>query len=99
MIYPIPCANEASISFIVSPDEMTDAPCAAGFREVSRADTTDLASSWFAELAIAQQLPGLLSPLNLACALGPEQRPMAANMARNIKEGRIRLMQMIVQKD
>jgi SAM-dependent methyltransferase len=99
VIYPIPCAGEASISFIVSADEMTQALDAAGFREVSRADTTDLASSWFAELTIAQQLPGLLSPLNLARALGPEQRPMAANMARNIKEGRIRLMQMIVQKD
>jgi SAM-dependent methyltransferase len=99
VIYPIPCASAASISFIVLPEEMTQALCAAGFREVSRADTTDLASAWFAELAIAQQVPALLSPLNLARALGPEQRPMAANMARNIKERRIRLMQMIVQKD
>ena len=99
VIYPIPCAREASISFIVSAAEMTQTLSAAGFREVSRADTTELASSWFAELAIAQRVPALLSPLNLARALGPEQRPMAANMARNIKEGRIRLMQMVVQKD
>lgn len=66
VIYPIPCVREASISFIVSAAEMTQTLSAAGFREVSRADTTDLASSWFAELLIAQQRPALLSPLNLA---------------------------------
>jgi ubiquinone/menaquinone biosynthesis C-methylase UbiE len=99
VIFPVPWARAASISFLASPAEMAQALRAAGFREVSSTDTTNLASSWFAELALAQRAPGLLSPLNLTRVIGPELKPMAENMARNIKEGRIRLMHVIVQKD
>ena len=98
-VYPVPWAHEASISFLASPSEMAQVLHATGFSEVSSVDTTDLALSWFDELQSIQQAPGVISPLNLGSVIGLESKQMMANFAQNIKEGRVRLMQVIVQKD
>jgi SAM-dependent methyltransferase len=99
LIYPVPWAREAGISFLASPSEMAKALRAAGFEEVSSVDTTDQALSWFGELQKAQQATSGVNPLNLGSVIGPESRRMMANLAQNIKEGRARLMQVIAQKD
>ncbi|MCW3096967.1 MAG: hypothetical protein JWL77_2585 [Chthonomonadaceae bacterium] len=99
VIYPVPWAHDAGISFLVTPSEMVQALRAAGFREVSTVDTTDLALSWFAEFQRAQQAPGGINPVNLAIAMGPDAKQRTENLSRNIKEGRVRLLQVIVQKD
>ena len=99
ILYPVPWASEPGISFVASPDAMTQALEEAGFRIVSAADTTDKALVWFAELQAAQQAGGAASPLNLGVVIGPDAREATGNFARNIKEGRIRLMQFSAQKD
>jgi SAM-dependent methyltransferase len=98
VIYPVPWAREAKISFLVSPSEMAQALRAAGFSEVSSVDTTHLALPWFAELSRAQQTPGEANSLNLASVIGPDMRLMTRNLVQNIKEGRVGLIQVIVQK-
>jgi SAM-dependent methyltransferase len=99
VIYPVPWAHDAGISFLISPSEMAQALRAAGFREVSTVDTTDLALSWFVEFQRAQQTTGGGNPVNLAAVLGPDAKQVTGNLAQNIQEGRVRLMQVIVQKE
>jgi ubiquinone/menaquinone biosynthesis C-methylase UbiE len=99
LIYPVPWAREAAISFLASPSEMMLALRAAGFREVSAVDTTDIGLTWLANLQRQQPESGSTNTLTLASVMGPDMRQMVMNVAQNIKEGRARLMQVIVQKD
>ena len=95
VIYPVPWASEPGISFLASPAEMRQALEAAGFHSVSEADTTESALAWFGEM---QKTPPTNS-LNLGAILGPEIQQAVANLARNMKEGRVLIAQIIVEKD
>jgi SAM-dependent methyltransferase len=97
-IYPVPWARHASMSFLASPAEMAQTLSATGFIEASTIDTTDLALTWFDDLFKAQQEPAGIPPLSLGRILGPESVQIMENVVRNIKEGRIRLLQIIVEK-
>ena len=95
VLYPVPWASEPGISFLTSPSEMKQALEAAGFSFVSGADTTELALTWFSEM---QKAP-TANPVSLGAVIGPEGQQAVANLARNMKEGRVRVLQVIVQKD
>lgn len=95
VIHPVPWAFEPTISFLASPAEMKQALTAAGFSLVSEVNTTELALAWFAEL---QKAPPQASPVSLGAVLGPQVQPAVANLARNLQEGRVRVVQMIVEK-
>ena len=95
VIYPVPWAFEPRISFLSSLPEMRQTLKAAGFSPVSETDTTERALTWSGEM---RKVP-LASPLSLGAILGPGVQQAVANLARNIHEGRVRVIQMIVQKD
>jgi ubiquinone/menaquinone biosynthesis C-methylase UbiE len=94
VIYPTPWAFEPGISFLVSPSEMKEALEAAGFQLVSGTDTTEAALAWFSELQKTPQT----NPLSLGAILGPQVQQAVGNLGRNLKEGRVSVMQVIVQK-
>lgn len=98
-VYPLPWAGDARISFLASPAELAGDLRAAGFREVSTVDTTDRATAWFGEVQATQPISGSAAPLTLGNVVGPAFGPATANLARNLREGRLRLMQVVVQKD
>ena len=99
LLYPVPWAREESISFLVTPDAMTQALTAAGFREISRVDRTADGLAWFAAMQSAPAT-GNGSTFNLGAILGPDGigKEALPNFARNLAEGRARLMQVVVQK-
>ena len=99
LLFPVPWAGNSEISFLLTPDAMREALLKAGFTEISWSDTTAAGLE-----AIAQQQQGLQAPspsgqLSLGVVMGPEFGEMAANLARNLKAGRVRLIQAIVQRD
>lgn len=98
VIYPVPWAHEASISFLATPSEMAQSLRAVGFREVSLADTTAGALEWFAAMQNTPEPEGVAA-LNLGIVMGQDAGQKLKNLARNIKEGRVRLLQTIVQKN
>jgi SAM-dependent methyltransferase len=49
LTFPVPWARDPSDSFLVSGDRMRELLAAAGFAEISWADTTDAGIAWFAE--------------------------------------------------
>jgi ubiquinone/menaquinone biosynthesis C-methylase UbiE len=97
VIYPVPWASTEAISFLASRLEVEQALNAAGFAEVSTVDTTDLAVEWLKGMQSTQASQGTISP-SLALFIGPEADTILKNLAQNIREGRVRLLQVIARK-
>jgi hypothetical protein len=83
-------------SFLLTPEAMREALARAGFVEVSWADKTDAGQAWAAE--IQAELEAKPAPLGLHLVMGPQFAEMAANLGRNLQEGRVRLVQAIMAR-
>lgn len=93
--YPVPWAGDPSLSFLVAPDELRRMPAAAGFEEVAWRDVGAEALAWFRRMAEARAaLPPDAAPLpSIALLMGAEAPTRVANVARNLAEERIRVVQ------
>jgi hypothetical protein len=75
----------------------------AGFEVVSWDDRTQAAVAWFAEqqkARAAAQAAGQAAappPLGLHVAMGPDFPALAANLGRNLREGRVGIVQAVLQ--
>ena len=97
LVFPVPWARTPEISFLSTEQEMRSALCAAGFAVISSKNQTTLGIEWFEEQQ-ARRTGRPQSVLGLEFVMGPEFSAMAANLARNLKEGRAGLVQMIAGK-
>jgi SAM-dependent methyltransferase len=93
VIYPVPWARDASLSFLAMPAEVSEALRDAGFIELSSADTSSLSLDW-----LDRQPAVPPAPLNISLVTGPETPHLLGNVARNLRERRIRLFQIVVSK-
>ena len=85
--YPVPWARTPATSFLRTAAATRDAIEAAGFRALTVRDDSDLAKAWVTQLRSAP-LPA--SPaLNLGVVMGADFPQLAANLGRNISEGRV----------
>lgn len=102
VIYPTPWASDQAISFLATESEMNDALASAGFRTLSFVDATETVAQWFRELqqqrAQQQQSRQVPNPLNPVSILGPDLLVAIGNFARNILEGRVRIVRIMVSK-
>jgi SAM-dependent methyltransferase len=98
LIFPVPWARQPEINFVITTEMMCDVLAKAGFEEISWADKTDAAIAWFADQKAAQRSVVAASPLGIHVVMGPEFLEMAANLGRNLMEGRARLIQAIVRR-
>jgi sarcosine/dimethylglycine N-methyltransferase len=94
LIFPVPWASQPEISFVVSMDRLRDAVIKAGFEEISWAEKTAAAIAWFADQKAARRS----AALGIHVVMGPGFPEMAANLERNLTEGRARLVQAIVRR-
>ena len=94
LVFPVPWARRPELSFLLTSEQMKAALAAAGFAELSWADKTAEGIAWFNELQAKYQAE---PPLGLHVVMGKEFAGMAANLARNFREGRARLVQTIVK--
>ena len=84
------------VSFLLTPQAMSYALAKAGLEEVSWIDKTDACRAWADEMQAKRTAsPG---PLGLHVVMGPEFAEMAANLWRNLREGRVRLIQVVMAK-
>ena len=96
VIYPTPWANDASTSFLATPDEMRRLLGAAGFRIESWRDTTAAGREFF-ETVLARTVGSGALPLGLHLLL-PDFRPRAENMLRSLAEDRLAVLEIICRK-
>jgi SAM-dependent methyltransferase len=98
LIFPVPWARQPEISFVITTEMMRDVLVKAGFEEISWADKTAAAIAWFADQKAAQGSAVAASSLGIHVVMGPEFLEMAANLGRNLREKRARLIQVIVRR-
>jgi len=86
--YPVPWAKTSGESFLLTAAATCEAIEAAGFGTLVRRDDTAAAKAWFAELRAS----GLPPSPNLGVVMGSDFAQFAANLGRNLMEGRLGIL-------
>jgi SAM-dependent methyltransferase len=86
--YPVPWARTLATSFLLTAAATREAIEPAGFGVLAWQDDTEAAKAWIAQLRASGPLP---SP-NLGVVMGPDFAQLAANLGRNLMEGRLGIL-------
>jgi sarcosine/dimethylglycine N-methyltransferase len=86
--YPLPWARTPATSFLLTAAATGEAIEAAGFRALAWQDDTEAAKGWAAQLRASGPPP---SP-NLGVVMGLDFAQLAANLGRNLLEGRLGIL-------
>ena len=86
--YPVPWARTPATSFLLTAAATGEAVEAAGFRKLAWQDDSEAAKVWIAQRRAAAPPP---SP-NLGVVMGPDFAQLAANLGRNLMEGRLGIL-------
>ncbi len=86
--YPVPWARTPATSFLLTAVATREAIEPAGFSTLTWQDDTEVAKAWIAQLRVSGSPP---SP-NLGVVMGPDFAQLAANLGRNLMEGRIGIL-------
>jgi MPBQ/MSBQ methyltransferase len=92
--YPVPWAADASISHLVSVDDLRRLLVQTGFQEVRWADTTAESIAFFRKVTERLEAQGWL-PLGLHLVMGGDGLDKFRNMLRSLEENRIRVVQAV----
>ena len=87
--FPVPWAQDASTSFLVSADELCALMESCGFEVVAQDDRTEAGLVFFRELAAAREA-GTAPAVAVPILMGDDGPERLANTARSLEEGRIR---------
>jgi ubiquinone/menaquinone biosynthesis C-methylase UbiE len=87
-LYPVPWARTPATSCLLTAAATREAIEPAGFRTLAWQDDTEAANAWFAQLRASGPPP---SP-NLGVVMGPDFVQLAANLGRNLMEGRLGIL-------
>lgn len=101
LTFPVPWAREPEISFLVTPEAMRAHLGKAGFAEISWQDKTAQALDWLAVQRAAQQAARsrpAAAGLGLQVVMGADFPIMAGNLGRNLQDGRVRVIQAVMQR-
>lgn len=94
--YPVPWARDERTSFVLSEQQMKKYLQDAGFSIISWEDKTQAALQWFEEME--KKWAGTKpSPLGIHVLIGPDIRPMSANLRANLRDGRAKLIQAVCE--
>jgi SAM-dependent methyltransferase len=86
--YPVPWARTPATSFLLTAAATREAIEPAGFRTLVWQDDSEAARTWITQLRAAGPPP---SP-NLGTVMGPDFAQLAANLGRNLMEGRLGIL-------
>ena len=92
--FPVPWAENPSISHLISPEKLRQVMEDAGFLVRSWRDRSEQGREWFRMAAERKPLEGD-AKLGLHVLMGPQIRLMSRNLIRNLDEGRVVLLEAI----
>ena len=95
--FPVPWARDASISFLITGDEMCSELERAGFRGLHWSDVTVEALQWIQQMLARTDSTGP-PPFGVHLLMGPEWGTMVANVARNLEENRISVVEAVLER-
>ncbi len=95
--FPVPWAEEQTISFLATPEAVRHIIEALGFRIVDWEDKSQQSLEWFVAVVEKLQLSGPL-PLGLHLLMGNTAKAKFENNIRNLQEGRFVVFQAVAEK-
>jgi Methylase involved in ubiquinone/menaquinone biosynthesis len=95
--YPVPWADEPSVSFLVRPDAFRDAVTAAGLTVLDWDDCTEEGRTWFEKTLQKVQREGP-PPVGLHLLMGGSAKEKMKNVIRNLREERIAIVSTVARK-
>ncbi len=95
--FPVPWACEPGNNHLLTPQQLRNKLEGIGFNALSWQDATAKGCAWFTRMGAQISQKGLPC-LGIHLLLGDEFRLMAQNQVRNLDEGRIALVETIVQR-
>jgi SAM-dependent methyltransferase len=99
LLFPVPWSRGPETSFLVTPASMRATLEAQGFRVSVWADRTESGVAWFeAQQKARETAPASPPALGIHVAMGAEFPAMAANLGRNLREGRAGLIQAVLER-
>lgn len=96
VLYPVPWAREASISYLATPRAMQALLTGAGFEILETRDSTEASQAWFDAMA-ARMAQGAAPPASFRTFMGDDFPTMARNQVANLRDRRIRTVTYICQ--
>ncbi|MCX7981325.1 MAG: methyltransferase domain-containing protein [Syntrophales bacterium] len=90
--YPLPWAEDRTMSYLLSAEEMKGLFLNNGFYIDHYEDTTDLALQWFSQVSKRNE------KINLRLLMGEEMRIMAGNLRRALEDRRLKIVEMVARK-
>jgi ubiquinone/menaquinone biosynthesis C-methylase UbiE len=93
LLFPVPWSRTPSSSFLLSEQEMRGVLAETGFEIVAWSDKSKSALTW-----ISHQTQSSPNPVGLQLILGPDFRSMAQNFAENLRDGRIAVAEVLLQR-
>lgn len=97
LYFPVPWAQDSSMSFLVPPKSFRDVITSAGFDIDVWSDKTDLAQQAFANVAEPMGEP-VLPALGVHLLVGNDIKTKAYNLHRNLDEERVSLIEVVAVK-
>lgn len=91
--YPTHWAEQASMSFLIQPDDLRAMLESIGFQVIEWRDSTRVARDWFLGKMEAAKAVGGPPPLGLHLLIGETGPAKLANVARNLTEDRLTVFQ------
>ena len=92
--YPVPWAGDASISFLIGPEDLRELLASIGFDVRHWTDVTELSRRWFEATSVRTRQAGA-PPLGIHLLMGASAPQKLANMVRNLQEGRVSVVQAV----
>jgi hypothetical protein len=93
----VPWAGDASINFLMDPEELRLVLRSLEFEAQHWEDVTDESSSWFKE-ALARARKHGRPPVGLHLLMGEDTEQKLDNLVRNLEEQRIVVVQAVLRK-
>ncbi len=94
--FPLPWAENETISFLVAPGELRDLLARSGFSGLVWEDVSRPALSWLRESVTRHKAAKKTTPrLSPRLLMGEQAAAKAANVSRNLREDRIRLIRAV----
>jgi SAM-dependent methyltransferase len=95
VVYPVPWARDATTSFLLSEADTRRALEQTGFAAVLWRDDTPLALEWLNAGGLAPRPQGL----SLSLVMGADFPAAAANLSRNLSQGRLGVLSALLRRD
>ncbi len=95
--YPVPWADEASLSHLIAPGDVSELLGALGFAPIEWRDVTEDARAWFHETT-ERVKRGATNRAGIHLLMGATAADKFANMGRNLDENRVNVIQAVLTK-